>query len=394
MPWELLEEPVSISREKGRVIYRVRFKDHAGTPRYMQGFRSKTATRVLEKNLQNLVEHVCAGAEPPPQITDWINLKLDSKRKSQLVRWGIIEQAAISAGESLEEKVITWELGLLAEGCRQDHAAQQRFRASALLSQFETIRQIEPAATRAKAMALKLEKGWSDQTTRHYLSAAKSFTRWAVKYGHISRDPLAAISIPKIPRNRYKRQRMALERREAQRLVEATQNSEVSHARLSGQQRALLYELALETGYRATAIYLLAPENLRESSEGWWIAAPDGTRKRTADVPIPESLARRLLEQAGDRLIQGPGPKEYSRFLKFDCREAGIREIDFHTFRHTRTTWMHEAGVDVSDAKELLGHRQISTTVDVYKTVRMGRLFSAAGRVKPVTTSVTTDENP
>lgn len=56
-----------------------------------------------------------------------------------------------------------------------------------------------------------------------------------------------------------------------------------------------------------------------------------------------------------------PNPK-----LKKYCREAGIREIRFHDLRHTYATLALENGKSFKQVQEALGHKQVSTTVNIY----------------------------
>jgi integrase len=56
-----------------------------------------------------------------------------------------------------------------------------------------------------------------------------------------------------------------------------------------------------------------------------------------------------------------PGPK-----LKAYCRKAKIPEITFHGFRHTFATLALEAGRSPKQVQEVLGHSNLSTTLDIY----------------------------
>ena len=51
-----------------------------------------------------------------------------------------------------------------------------------------------------------------------------------------------------------------------------------------------------------------------------------------------------------------------------------------HQLRHTYATMLYDAGVDVLTAKELLGHTDIKTTLDIYTHLSKER------RLKSVTT--------
>jgi integrase len=48
------------------------------------------------------------------------------------------------------------------------------------------------------------------------------------------------------------------------------------------------------------------------------------------------------------------------------CEEAISPTFDFHSLRHTHTTMLLEAGLDVKYVSERLGHKDIQTTLDIY----------------------------
>ena len=45
---------------------------------------------------------------------------------------------------------------------------------------------------------------------------------------------------------------------------------------------------------------------------------------------------------------------------------AGLSDLTPHMVRHGYASILHEAGIDSKDAQELLGHANISTTMDIY----------------------------
>ena len=48
------------------------------------------------------------------------------------------------------------------------------------------------------------------------------------------------------------------------------------------------------------------------------------------------------------------------------CKFAGVKEINFHCIRHTFATRMIEQGVDVKTLSELMGHSDVSITLNRY----------------------------
>jgi len=60
-------------------------------------------------------------------------------------------------------------------------------------------------------------------------------------------------------------------------------------------------------------------------------------------------------------VIFDPNPR-----LKRACKEAGVREINFHSLRHSFATLALEAGRSPMLVSKCLGHSKISTTLDLY----------------------------
>lgn len=44
-------------------------------------------------------------------------------------------------------------------------------------------------------------------------------------------------------------------------------------------------------------------------------------------------------------------------------------EFNFHALRHTHATMLMEAGANMKDIQERLGHSKISTTIDTYSHI-------------------------
>jgi len=49
--------------------------------------------------------------------------------------------------------------------------------------------------------------------------------------------------------------------------------------------------------------------------------------------------------------------------LKKACRKAGLKDVTWHTFRHTFASRLTRNGADLVTMKELLGHSSVSVTM-------------------------------
>lgn len=64
-------------------------------------------------------------------------------------------------------------------------------------------------------------------------------------------------------------------------------------------------------------------------------------------------------------------PRSFSRHFKAILKQAGIRDINFHTLRHTFASCCVEAGMDIKALSEILGHSSIKITMDRYVHLSM-----------------------
>ncbi|KKQ63518.1 MAG: Integrase family protein [Candidatus Shapirobacteria bacterium GW2011_GWF1_38_23] len=62
-------------------------------------------------------------------------------------------------------------------------------------------------------------------------------------------------------------------------------------------------------------------------------------------------------------------PRNIVRHFKLKTKEAGLPEIRFHDLRHTAATLMLSGGIHPKVVQEMLGHSQISLTLDTYSHV-------------------------
>lgn len=59
-------------------------------------------------------------------------------------------------------------------------------------------------------------------------------------------------------------------------------------------------------------------------------------------------------------------PRTYQKLFKRILASAGVKDRKFHTIRHTFATRALELGVDIKTLSEILGHSNVSTTLNIY----------------------------
>ena len=91
-------------------------------------------------------------------------------------------------------------------------------------------------------------------------------------------------------------------------------------------------------------------------------------------LPIPEKLYQ-MLEKMFTRdvefVVSGKtypytDPRTYQYAFKRCLTNSGIRDINYHTLRHTFATRCIESGMDIKSLSELLGHASVNITLNTY----------------------------
>lgn len=121
-------------------------------------------------------------------------------------------------------------------------------------------------------------------------------------------------------------------------------------------QRIYIYD---DSGAKHTELVMDAPKS------------PDSIR----DIPVPAELMRHLIpykESAGDEAFVLSGkatpiePRVYRTFYKRLLRRAGLPDVRFHALRHSFATRCIDSNCNYKTVSALLGHSNISTTLNLY----------------------------
>jgi len=356
--------------------YLITYSVRPGERRTVRGCRDKAATEALARKLETDAFNRREGV---------IDVRADLYAKAEARPVVVKDGEGNVIGGHIED----FYEALLAKGGTEKNARLVRARAVKLidLCKAERLSELTPSAVQAAVGSLRQDRGISPQTCNHYLRAIKQFSRWLRRDGRICEDALSHLSGYNVQTDR-RHDRRALTREELARLIRAAENGPTVMG-ISGRDRAMLYRLALGTGFRANELRSLTPESFALDAEPPTVSieAAYSKHRHRDEQPIRRDLADllrpRLAEKpAGAALF--PVPVRSAEMMRVDLNAAGIayrdaagRVADFHALRHTAGILLKEAGVHPKDIQAFMRHSTITLTMDRYTHVGI-RGFRAA----------------
>ena len=257
-----------------------------------------------------------------------------------------------------------------------------------------------------RSVQLMAKQGYSHQSVKIYLSVLRQICDYAVLAGDLPVNPTASVHLP---RN--------LPKKERELPSDDIINAITAHVDLPfglfayflmltglrrGEALALQWQ---DIDFNAQLIHVSKSIYFDHSRP---VVKTPKTKAGTRDVILLQRLADQLLpheQLPTDYIFGGTNPlyqEEFIRCWNTYSLAAGIahtekrhieernREYDKtviihhvtpHQLRHAFATFLYEADVDISDAKDQLGHSSISITRDIYTHIRKTRKVSTAKKL-------------
>ena len=219
------------------------------------------------------------------------------------------------------------------------------------------------------------------------LSTLRSFFRYLVREQVISTNPAKPVSTPKIEKHLP----TTLSVDEAFRLVESPSRGE--RAREAELRDRAFLELLYSSGIRVSELVGL---NLDRVDRDLGIVKVMGKGRKERIVPVGTEAIEALkayLDVRGAGEDESPlfvnlrggrlTARSVARLVKAYARDSGIfRQISPHSLRHTFATHLLDAGADLREIQEMLGHVSLSTT-QRYTHLSVGKLMEVYDKAHP-----------
>jgi len=362
----------------------VRFKDHQELHRRLPGFTDKGATEELGRKIERLVSARAAGQPVAVDLSRWLET-MPADLRTRLAKWGILDARAVSHSRPLAVHLDDFHASLLHKGCCEDHAETVTKRARRICEDSHFVFFADINASRVQRCLSDLRKGTTSkasighQTSNFYLAAMKQFCRWMVRDGRASESPVDHLSGLNVKLDR-RHDRRSLSGDELTQLLKAAAAGS-DYLRMNGKSRAMLYRVAMESGFRRKELAALTPASLEDQTDPpALVLAPINAKNRqpTVQVVRPE-LAKELREWiqtagiAPDASLWPKLTRHTALLLRHDLEAAGIPYVDaaglyadFHGLRHSFISLITKGGVHPKLAQRLARHSTVELTLARY----------------------------
>lgn len=157
-------------------------------------------------------------------------------------------------------------------------------------------------------------------------------------------------------------------------MIAAAEASPIEIEQLSGKERALLYRLAVFTGFRRAELASLRPSSFNLVKQTVTVQAGYTKNGDEAVLPLNASLVPLLRErleglESDEPLFPGLEWKKTWLFVRTDLKAAGLPLRtpagirNFHALRNTYISMLLEGGVDPKIVQLLARHSDINLTL-------------------------------
>lgn len=362
------------------------------------GTSNKRAAEVIGNKIDALVCAALTKQAPDRELSAWMEV-IPAKLRDRLVSIGIIAPARAAGGKPLVEHLEDFRQSLLANGNTVQHSRQRYARIKRIFDECGFVYWSDISASKIQQCVAglkkinstnkskKIKESMSARTRNYHLGAIKSFCHWMVQDRRANESPLSYLKPAKVSKADTIKRR-AMEPDELRTLLDVTA-AQPGRFNMTGQQRAMLYRLAVETGLRALELRSLTVSSFDFVGNVVSVESDDTKNRKGAVLPLKTDTAELLKRSMTGKLPQTPAFTLPSRshmagMFKADLLAAGIDpqddgagKLDFHALRHTFGSLLAAAGVHPKVAQDLMRHSDINLTMSRYTHTLIGQ--KAAG---------------
>jgi len=253
----------------------VDFSDHQQVRRRLPAFTDRKNSKIFGDNIEKLV--VCKSNNEPPDrnLSEWLE-QLPQRLRTKLAKVGLLDKKRVAAGNTLaghlEDFYKSLEIGNTKTYAKTTFSRVQRVfdacgfiywsdisasKVKKAISDFrKTVKIVEKKKIHGKSVKVKKAKDLGEisiKSKNYYLQAVQQFCRWMVADQRASESPVDHLDRLRLPESEHRR---ALDFEEVCRLLKATEKASTRYG-MTGNDRAVLYLLAVETGLRVRELQSL-----------------------------------------------------------------------------------------------------------------------------------------
>jgi integrase/recombinase XerC len=241
-------------------------------------------------------------------------------------------------------------------------------------------------------LAAQRAAGVSRTTMARRSAAARTFTAWAHRRGHLDTDPGARLAAPRP----HRKLPSVLRQDQADEVLNASKKGAAELDPVALRDHALL-ELLYATGIRVSELCGLDVDDV-DLDKRVVVVLGKGGKERTVPFGVPASQAVvDWLRRGRPALARPTSPPALllgargGRFQPASVRRIvhealnaipGVPVMGPHGLRHSAATHLLEGGADLRSVQELLGHATLATT-QLYTHVTVERLKAIHDRTHP-----------
>ena len=326
-------DPMASLRKRGKTWY-VRYRDAYGKQVECKAGPDKGVAKTIANRLESQVRAIKTGVADPREA-----------------RWAEAER------KPLADHVHDWHAYLTSKGSVPKHCDQSRDRVLRLIQSAKIVRisgltigSVQTAladVSHIKGRRRNVEL--SESSIAHHARAVKAFSRWLWRDGRVRDDALVHMRLPEV---HDKFVRRALEPEEAATLIAVTPTLR-RRGGLTGADRAVVYAVAMGTGYRLGELCSLTPESFHLDDDPPTIFCEGEFTKNGRDATQPiwpelaEMLRPWLVGKAPGKPVFPINRDNAAPALRLDLEAAGVdsaASYDFHSLRHTYVTMLIKSG--------------------------------------------------